>query len=61
MFKRGRKYVANKQQWECLAIRGEYAWLVRFYGDAPRNPTAYVWRQDGTSVSLGEEYNVTFA
>jgi len=62
MFKVRKKYVTKNRLWECLAIRGEYAWLVAIYeGEKAQKSNAYVWTRDGKSVSLSDEYDIDFA
>ena len=62
MFKVRKKYVVKNRLWECLAIRGDYAWLVSIYeSEKAQKSTAYVWSHDGKSVSLSDEYDIDFA
>jgi hypothetical protein len=62
MFKVRKKYVVKNRLWECLAIRGDYAWLVSIYeGEKAQKSTAYVWSHDGKSVSLSDDYDIDFA
>jgi len=53
MFEVGKTYTANNgYDYECISVRGDFAWLT---GNAAS--PAYVWRMDGTSVSLNDSYN----
>jgi len=54
MFEVGKTYTAaNGNGFECIAVRGSFAWMTGNTTDP-----AYVWRMDGTSVSLGDVYNI---
>lgn len=54
MFEIGETYTAkNGYKFECIAVKDTLAWM-KGAGGSP----AYVWTQDGKSISLSREYNI---
>lgn len=54
MFEVGKKYETKVHcEFECIAVTETHAWMkTGDYG------TAYVWTQEGKSLSLGYEYDI---
>lgn len=57
----GGKYTGkNGHKWECVAVRGDTAWLAMQGDDGPSG-SAYVFKTDGTNVSQGgSDWDIAF-
>lgn len=57
----GGKYTSkNGHKWECIAVRGDRAWMA-IPSDSGPHGAAYVFKTDGTNVSQGgAEWNIAF-
>jgi hypothetical protein len=54
MFEVGKTYETKIHgEFECIAVTETHAWLKNSYND-----TAYVWTQEGKSVSLNSEWDI---
>lgn len=52
----------NGNKWECIAVKGDVAWLVGVYSDGVTG-SAYSFKLDGTPICLKSssgEYNIIF-
>lgn len=57
----GGKYTSkNGREWECVAVRGDTAWMAATFNDGPYG-SAYVFKTDGTNISQGGgEWDIEF-
>ena len=54
MFEVGKTYETKcEAKFDCIAVNDTHAWMK-----GGCNQTAYVWKQDGTSVSLPSQYDI---
>jgi hypothetical protein len=54
MFEVGKKYeTKNNGEFECIAVTETHAWMK-----SDENQTAYVWTQEGKSVSLNRDWDI---
>jgi len=54
MFEVGKTYETKCHgEFECIAVADTHAWLK-----TGTHGTAYVWTQEGKSLSLGDEYDI---
>ena len=55
MFEVGRKYETKSNgEFECIAVTEPHAWMR-----SDKTATGYVWTQDGKSVSLNQDWDIT--
>lgn len=56
----GGKYTSDRgDKWECIAIRGNIAWLAGDYSDGLG--TGYKFNINGTHISLSKEYDIDWS
>ncbi len=62
MIEVGRRYKSeNGSKWECIAVKGDTAWLVGVYGGSIKG-SAYSFKTDGTPICLSYpgDYRIKF-
>ncbi len=57
----GRYTSVNGDKWECVAIKGDVAWLACMDAYGEVSGAAYSFNLDGTHICLNGNYNIKFA